>query len=63
LRTISGHGFKVTGTSKGITALQMDMKIEGITIAVMRTALQQAKEGRLHILGKMLETLQSLGKT
>ena len=49
--------FKVTGTSKGITALQMDMKIEGITIDVMRTALQQAKEGRLHILGKMLETL------
>ena len=49
--------FKVTGTSKGITALQMDMKIEGITIEVMRSALQQAKEGRLHILGKMLETL------
>jgi polyribonucleotide nucleotidyltransferase len=49
--------FKVTGTSKGITALQMDMKIEGITIDVMRTALQQAKEGRLHILGKMLEAL------
>jgi polyribonucleotide nucleotidyltransferase len=49
--------FKVTGTSKGITALQMDMKIEGITIDVMRSALQQAKEGRLHILGKMLETL------
>ncbi len=47
--------FKVTGTSKGITALQMDMKIEGITIEVMRTALQQAKDGRLHILGKMLE--------
>ncbi|OGW42322.1 MAG: polyribonucleotide nucleotidyltransferase [Nitrospirae bacterium GWD2_57_9] len=51
--------FKVTGTSQGITALQMDMKIEGITIEVMRTALQQAKEGRLHILGKMLETLSS----
>jgi polyribonucleotide nucleotidyltransferase len=51
--------FKVTGTSKGITALQMDMKIEGITISVMRTALQQAKDGRLHILGKMLETLQA----
>ncbi len=51
--------FKVTGTSKGITALQMDMKIEGITIDVMRTALQQAKDGRLHILGKMLETLAS----
>ena len=51
--------FKVTGTSQGITALQMDMKIEGITIDVMRTALQQAKEGRLHILGKMLETLSA----
>jgi polyribonucleotide nucleotidyltransferase len=49
--------FKVTGTSKGITALQMDMKIEGITIDIMRTALQQAKDGRLHILGKMIETL------
>jgi polyribonucleotide nucleotidyltransferase len=49
--------FKVTGTSNGITALQMDMKIEGITIDVMRRALQQAKEGRLHILGKMLEAL------
>jgi polyribonucleotide nucleotidyltransferase len=51
--------FKVTGTSKGITALQMDMKIEGITIEVMRHALQQAKDGRMHILGKMLETLSS----
>jgi polyribonucleotide nucleotidyltransferase len=51
--------FKVTGTSQGITALQMDMKIEGITIDVMRTALQQAKDGRLHILGKMIETLAS----
>jgi len=49
--------FKVTGTSQGITALQMDMKIEGITIDVMRSALQQAREGRLHILGKMLDTL------
>jgi polyribonucleotide nucleotidyltransferase len=51
--------FKVTGTSTGITALQMDMKIEGITIATMRTALNQAREGRLHILGKMLETLSA----
>ncbi len=51
--------FKVTGTSKGITALQMDMKIEGITVEVMRTALKQAKDGRLHILCKMLETLQA----
>ncbi len=49
--------FKVTGTSQGITALQMDMKIEGITTDIMRTALQQAKDGRLHILGKMIETL------
>lgn len=49
--------FKVTGTSQGITALQMDMKIEGITLEVMRTALEQAKAGRLHILGKMLEAL------
>ena len=51
--------FKVTGTSEGITALQMDMKIGGITMDTMRTALQQAKEGRLYILGKMLETLPS----
>ncbi len=55
--------FKVTGTSEGITALQMDMKIEGITIEVMRRALQQAKDGRLHILGKMLETLPLPRKT
>ena len=55
--------FKVTGTSKGITALQMDMKIEGITIEVMRRALQQAKDGRMHILGKMLETLSSPQRT
>jgi polyribonucleotide nucleotidyltransferase len=51
--------FKVTGTSTGITALQMDMKIEGITIETMRTALKQAREGRLHILGKMLEALSA----
>ncbi|HEX9021580.1 MAG TPA: polyribonucleotide nucleotidyltransferase [Nitrospirota bacterium] len=49
--------FKVTGTSTGITALQMDMKIEGITIDIMRRALQQARDGRLYILGRMLETL------
>jgi polyribonucleotide nucleotidyltransferase len=55
--------FKVTGTSQGITALQMDMKIEGITIDVMRRALQQAKEGRLHILGKMLDTLSAPRKS
>ncbi|HAS53951.1 MAG TPA: polyribonucleotide nucleotidyltransferase [Nitrospiraceae bacterium] len=55
--------FKVTGTSAGITALQMDMKIGGITIDIMRTALQQAREGRLFILGKMLETLATHRKT
>ncbi len=55
--------FKVTGTSAGITALQMDMKIGGITIDIMRTALRQAREGRLFILGKMLDTLAAPRKT
>lgn len=49
--------FKVTGTSKGITALQMDIKIEGVTRKVMQEALEQAKRGRLHILSKMNETM------
>ncbi len=49
--------FKVTGTSQGVTALQMDIKIGGITAAIMREALEQAKRGRLHILGKMAEAL------
>lgn len=47
--------FKVTGDHEGITAFQMDIKIEGITIEIMRAALQQAKDGRIHILNKMLE--------
>jgi len=47
--------FKVCGDDKGITAFQMDIKVEGITIAIMREALHQAKEGRIHILNKMLE--------
>lgn len=47
--------FKVTGDENGITAFQMDIKIEGITPAIMREALAQAKEGRIHILQKMLE--------
>ena len=46
--------FKVTGDHSGITAFQMDIKIEGITIDIMRTALMQAKQGRIHILDKML---------
>ncbi len=45
--------FKVAGTRGGVTALQMDIKIEGITREIMSNALEQAKEGRLHILGKM----------
>ena len=45
--------FKVAGTSDGVTALQMDIKIDGITRDIMATALAQAKEGRLHILGEM----------
>jgi polyribonucleotide nucleotidyltransferase len=45
--------FKVAGTTNGVTALQMDIKIDGITREIMDTALGQAKEGRLHILGKM----------
>ncbi|MEJ2291468.1 MAG: polyribonucleotide nucleotidyltransferase [Deinococcales bacterium] len=49
--------FKVTGTAEGVTALQMDIKITGITPAIMREALAQARAGRLHILGKMSEAL------
>jgi polyribonucleotide nucleotidyltransferase len=49
--------FKVTGTAEGITALQMDIKIQGITPQIMREAMQQAKRGRLFILDKMNEVL------
>ncbi|HUU14523.1 MAG TPA: polyribonucleotide nucleotidyltransferase [Terriglobia bacterium] len=49
--------FKVAGTKDGITALQMDIKVRGVTPQIMAEALQQAKAGRLHVLGKMLETL------
>ena len=49
--------FKVTGTSKGITACQMDIKIQGLTMDIMEQALEQAREGRLHILGEMLKTI------
>ncbi|MEO6960018.1 MAG: polyribonucleotide nucleotidyltransferase [Burkholderiaceae bacterium] len=51
--------FKVAGTAQGITALQMDIKIQGITKEIMQIALAQAHEGRLHILGKMKEALDS----
>ena len=49
--------FKVAGTTKGITALQMDIKIQGITKEIMQVALAQAKEARLHILAKMVEAM------
>ena len=49
--------FKVTGTSKGITACQMDIKIKGLSMQVLTEALDQAKEGRLHILGEITKTL------
>ncbi len=49
--------FKVTGTLTGITALQMDIKIRGISIEIMRDAMEQARKGRIHILHKMMETI------
>jgi polyribonucleotide nucleotidyltransferase len=51
--------FKVAGTKDGITALQMDIKVAGITSQIMREALAQAKRGRLHILGKMEEVIST----
>jgi polyribonucleotide nucleotidyltransferase len=50
--------FKVTGTEKGVNALQMDIKITGVTLDIMRKALAQAKDGRMHILGKMNEAIK-----
>src|SRR3989454_2588200 len=50
--------FKVAGTENGVTALQMDIKIEGITKEIMQVALAQAREGRMHILGVMKEALE-----
>lgn len=49
--------FKVTGSAEGITACQMDIKIQGLTMDIMEKALMQAREGRLHILGEMLKTI------
>jgi polyribonucleotide nucleotidyltransferase len=51
--------FKVAGTTDGVTALQMDIKIQGITKEIMQVALAQAKEARMHILGKMVEAMGS----
>jgi polyribonucleotide nucleotidyltransferase len=49
--------FKVAGTAKGITALQMDMKVHGLPVTILQKALEQGKEGRAHILAHMLETI------
>ena len=49
--------FKVAGTTEGITALQMDIKIDGITTEIMQQALDQAKDGRIHILGEMAKVI------
>lgn len=54
--------FKITGDKEGITAFQMDIKVEGITIEIMRAALEQAKHGRIHILNKMLEVCPTHGE-
>ena len=51
--------FKVAGTTEGITAIQMDIKIKGIDEAILTRALEQARQGRLHILGKMMEALDA----
>jgi polyribonucleotide nucleotidyltransferase len=51
--------FKVAGTSNGVSALQMDIKIDGITEEIMRTALEQAKRGRLHILCEMAKVIST----
>ncbi|MDX9859333.1 MAG: polyribonucleotide nucleotidyltransferase [Rhodospirillales bacterium] len=50
--------FKVAGTERGVTALQMDIKITSITQAIMKQALEQAQQGRLHILGEMAKTIE-----
>ena len=55
--------FKVTGTSSGVTALQMDIKVTGITAQIMREALEQARTGRVHILEEMAKTLSASRNT
>jgi polyribonucleotide nucleotidyltransferase len=51
--------FKVAGTEAGITSIQMDIKIEGLSLAIMETALEQARKGRLHILGEMNKVIST----
>jgi polyribonucleotide nucleotidyltransferase len=51
--------FKVAGTAQGVTSIQMDIKVEGLTVELMREALERARRGRLHILGEMNRTLSA----
>ena len=51
--------FKVTGTTEGITATQMDIKVDGLSFEILERALNQAKEGRMHILGKITDTMSA----
>lgn len=51
--------FKVTGTTDGITACQMDIKVDGLSFEILAEALEQAKQGRLHILGEMMKTIEA----
>ena len=51
--------FKVTGTDEGVTAIQMDIKVHGLSRDILEKALKQAKEGRMHIMGKMMEELKA----
>lgn len=55
--------FKVAGTAEGVTAIQMDIKIDGIDRGILSDALTQAREGRMHILGKMMEAIQTPRET
>ncbi|MFD1135304.1 polyribonucleotide nucleotidyltransferase [Paenibacillus urinalis] len=55
--------FKVAGTAEGVTAIQMDIKIDGIDRGILSDALTQAREGRMHILGKMMEAIQAPRET
>ena len=57
MRITWGYGFKVCGTKDGITATQMDIKVDGLSYEILEKALAQAKAGREHIMGKMMETI------
>ena len=54
--------FKVAGTKKGITAIQMDIKVQGITIEIMREAMEQAKKSRYFIIDKLAETIAAAAR-